>query len=1101
MADSTDTYRYWAFISYSSKDAPLARKLHRRLESYSIPRDLRGRPGLGGPVPKKIFPIFRDRDELPLSSDLGATIEDALRASRFLVVLCSRAAARSRWVNEEIRFFKSLGRENRILAIIADGEPNASDQPATADQECFPPALRYRIDANARITEQRTEPIAGDLRPGGDGWHNVFLKAVAGITGLGFDAFARRERKRRRRRQIAAGIAATLLLVCVAWAWDYNRLKIENYADVAIQWGAPVGVMPLEGSATLGHVFYYRVESRRGRVRRATYVDRAGRAAEDSEGDHGSIQDVSYREDGSVEEIDVRRPNGKLVMRKIYSELRNTNEGQVQFVDYRQENQDAPLTLNANVDSLDFAAAQDSSTRSDITAKEFFYDTAGRPVKVSYLNAYHRKRANAQGVYGQRVTYAGASPTPAAGEYLGYDGTPEPDRTGILGLRQETDPVNGSHREHYYDAAHAPALMPDGYSERVVAFDAKTDSTRVEYFGIDGKPALTRGGYHSETVTLDKRGTREDHAYFGVNGEPVFSTAGFHRRTQHNDARGNAVEDAFFGADDRPVYLPAGYHSLRQTFDSAGNTVRVSFYGTDGKPVLVRERYHRIDQRFDRHGNVIEAAYFGLSGEPVEAGLNDGKRYHRATLVLDDSGNVVDAAYFDVRGQAESPLGDTFTRYRQKFDERGNLIDVRLYDGERPVVSGVSGHHRQTQTYDNGGNLSEMAYFGVDGAPVVNRALGFHRTVTTYDERGRAIEDRSFGVNGEPILTSTGFYRATHGFDAKGNLLVTDFFGIHGEPVTNQGDCHRLVSKYDAHGNTTELSCFGTDGKPSIGAAGSHRTVNVFDARGNLTEVAYFGVDQQPLGIAGGVHRSVNSYNGLGDRIEEDYFDVHDAPTSSANGYHRLRRTLDARRREIGEEFFGTDGEPVLNDRGWHRIAKAYDARGNEIEETYFGTNGEPVADLNGIQRVTFVMNAYDGIDRMRYYDDRGQEVTAPGGPRLLGGLFESCNFMLPHDNPAVAVVVVPAKLPPGKLELYVQKSYLSFVADGRLFADVPLEQESEAYRRLVRSDKAGIVEFPPGTDFPDVITNIMAVRIGTPPGLPVRSRVAARAPQRKTGP
>ena len=105
---------YWAFLSYSSKDSALSRRFYRRLENYSIPRDLVGRPGRDGAVPRRLFPCFRDRDELPLSADLGDTIKDALRASRYLIVICTPASARSRWVNEEVRYFKSLGRADRI---------------------------------------------------------------------------------------------------------------------------------------------------------------------------------------------------------------------------------------------------------------------------------------------------------------------------------------------------------------------------------------------------------------------------------------------------------------------------------------------------------------------------------------------------------------------------------------------------------------------------------------------------------------------------------------------------------------------------------------------------------------------------------------------------------------------------------------------------------------------------------------------------------------------------------------------------------------------------------------------------------------------------
>ena len=58
---------------------------------------------------------------------------------------------------------------NRILALILDGEPNASSTPgADKSMECFPPALR-----------SPAEPLAGDLRKEGDGRERGFLKILS----------------------------------------------------------------------------------------------------------------------------------------------------------------------------------------------------------------------------------------------------------------------------------------------------------------------------------------------------------------------------------------------------------------------------------------------------------------------------------------------------------------------------------------------------------------------------------------------------------------------------------------------------------------------------------------------------------------------------------------------------------------------------------------------------------------------------------------------------------------------------------------------------------------------------------------------------------
>lgn len=71
--------RDWALISYSHADRVWADWLHKSLEIYPMPKDLVGKSTpVGAPAPKRFVPIFRDREELPMATDLGAVIEKAL---------------------------------------------------------------------------------------------------------------------------------------------------------------------------------------------------------------------------------------------------------------------------------------------------------------------------------------------------------------------------------------------------------------------------------------------------------------------------------------------------------------------------------------------------------------------------------------------------------------------------------------------------------------------------------------------------------------------------------------------------------------------------------------------------------------------------------------------------------------------------------------------------------------------------------------------------------------------------------------------------------------------------------------------------------------
>ena len=158
---------YSAFISYNHRDRRWAIWLHRALERYRVPKRLQGREAPFGIMGARIPPVFRDRDELAASSDLAQSVRDGLEASAMLIVLCSPLAARSIWVNEEIRAFTALGRRDRIRCLIVDGEPHVDDP----DRECLPPALFEGGGA---------EPLAADLRKNEDGKAGAKLKIIAG---------------------------------------------------------------------------------------------------------------------------------------------------------------------------------------------------------------------------------------------------------------------------------------------------------------------------------------------------------------------------------------------------------------------------------------------------------------------------------------------------------------------------------------------------------------------------------------------------------------------------------------------------------------------------------------------------------------------------------------------------------------------------------------------------------------------------------------------------------------------------------------------------------------------------------------------------------
>ncbi len=266
-------FKYWAFLSYSHQDNLETRRdggaghvrwaewLHESLETYKVPRAFRKRETrTSEPMPRRFYPTFQDEKELPINADLGQAIRTALEQSRFLIVICSPRSATSRYVNEEVRYFKELGRQDRIITLIIDGEPNVSfgnKAGFSAAEECFCLALRHPLDSKNGIdttSRDAQEPIAGDVRikdsasnrealhrDVSDHRHvldNMKLKLVAGMMGVGFDDLVGRDQQRQRGRRkiwISASTALVLTFATLAgvafWQWQ----QAENRKQQALQ--------------------------------------------------------------------------------------------------------------------------------------------------------------------------------------------------------------------------------------------------------------------------------------------------------------------------------------------------------------------------------------------------------------------------------------------------------------------------------------------------------------------------------------------------------------------------------------------------------------------------------------------------------------------------------------------------------------------------------------------------------------------------------------------------------------------------------------------------------------------------------------------------
>lgn len=192
-------FRFYAFISYSSKDLKWGKRLQRKLERYKMPSSLCSKHGWKRRPVNPVF--FAPTDIQP--GDLSEELKKRLRESRHLIVICSPASAKSEWVAKEIHYFHELGRADDIHLFIVDGQPGSGD-PQT---ECYNPIIKELgipeiLGANIHEKISRLP------------WLNkerAYVQLITKLLGVEFDAIWQRH-KRQRRARAAACVAGLILL-------------------------------------------------------------------------------------------------------------------------------------------------------------------------------------------------------------------------------------------------------------------------------------------------------------------------------------------------------------------------------------------------------------------------------------------------------------------------------------------------------------------------------------------------------------------------------------------------------------------------------------------------------------------------------------------------------------------------------------------------------------------------------------------------------------------------------------------------------------------------------------------------------------------------
>lgn len=204
-------YKYFAFISYNSKDIVWGKRVQKKLESYRMPATLCSEHGWERKPIKPIF--FAPTDIQP--GGLTAELQERLRASRNLIVICSPNSAKSEWVGKEIEYFHSLGRTDDIHFFIVDGVPHSGNE----DTECFNPMVE---------TLGLPEILGANIHEKVSRWpwvnkERAYVQLITKLLGVEFDSIWQRHKRQMIQKCIAWTIGLITVMAAFLGVWISNQ--------------------------------------------------------------------------------------------------------------------------------------------------------------------------------------------------------------------------------------------------------------------------------------------------------------------------------------------------------------------------------------------------------------------------------------------------------------------------------------------------------------------------------------------------------------------------------------------------------------------------------------------------------------------------------------------------------------------------------------------------------------------------------------------------------------------------------------------------------------------------------------------------------------
>jgi hypothetical protein len=223
---------YNAFISYShAADNQLAPKLQRALQQFAKPF-----------YKLRALNIFRDQTSLVSTPELWPTIQKALHASEYFILLASKDAAQSTWVQKEVQEWLDThgGSVKQMLIVLTndtivwDNAANDFDWKLT---DAIPHNLKGKFESEPLFVDLKWAKTEKEVTLKSPNFADAIATLAAPLHGVAKEEIYGEENKQHRKfRQVAGAIIVLLILLSAASLREFfqaNKQRKEAQNQLA----------------------------------------------------------------------------------------------------------------------------------------------------------------------------------------------------------------------------------------------------------------------------------------------------------------------------------------------------------------------------------------------------------------------------------------------------------------------------------------------------------------------------------------------------------------------------------------------------------------------------------------------------------------------------------------------------------------------------------------------------------------------------------------------------------------------------------------------------------------------------------------------------